>query len=622
MLKLIFSDRRSWLLGLALILVVIVTRWALTAHQGFNVVVHAGYWVMLVLVALFFRAVGPMLWARWRAGPDRFEVGIAAGILLTVVVWTAHEKPGYKILADELLLAGTSMGMHYEREAAYPTRATDVQGSFQILSSVLDKRPLLFPFLTATIHDLTGYRPENAFYLNMGLAAVFLGLMYTLGSRLGRSPWAGALAVLLMAGLPLLAQQATGGGFELLNLVLIATFTLLLVIYLEQPGEDSRLEALVLATLMLASTRYESAIFLVFAAAAVLVGWARLGRINLTWPVMLSPVFLVPVLIQNRIFSANVKAWQMDSVAGVTEPFGWQYFAPNLGHALAFFFDFSGYQPSSALLAILGLLALPFFAFWIVKTLRALRAAPSTELGWAIAGLALLAVTAVYLLYFWGQFDEPLIRRLSLPLHFLMVLAVVWLAARVCRSAAGWQGLCLLGLAGIFFQSLPVLAKQAYRNTYTPGVEMQIRGEFLARQRDPNLLFLDNDSFFWITRKIPASSIQQAQLRKEGIAYHMRNRSFQDIFVFQSIKVNDQTGVRYVDPEDDLGPDFVLEPVWEQRVQTLLFARISRVTAIKQQDRVIAEATRFIKPLEERRTVEQLNKNRAIYLENWIKKLP
>jgi hypothetical protein len=623
MLKLIFSDRRSWLLGLALALVVVVTRWVLTANQGFAVVVHAGYWVMLALVALFFRAVGPMLWARWQAGGlGRFQGGIAAGIGLTLVVWSAHEKPGYKILADELLLLGTSMGMHYEREAAYPTRATDVQGSFQILSSVMDKRPLLFPFLTATVHDLTGYRPENPFYLNMGLALVFLGLMYALGARLGRSPWAGALAVVLMAGLPLLAQQATGGGFELLNLVLIATFTLLLVRYLEQPGEMARLEALVLAALMLASTRYESAIFLVFAAGAVLAGWARLGRVNLSWPVMLSPLFLAPVLIQNRIFSANTKAWEMDSVAGVTEPFGWQYVAPNLGHALAFFFDFSGYQPSSALFAILGLLALPFFAFWVVKTLRVAKTAPPTELAWAIAGLGLLAVTAVYLLYFWGQFDQPLIRRLSLPLHFLMALAIVWLGARVFRSAAGWRGLVLVGLAGVFFQSLPVLAKQAYRTTYSPGVEMQIRDDFLARQPDPNLLFLDNDSFFWITHKIPASPIKQAQLRKEGIAYHLRNRSFQEIFVFQSIKVNDQTGERYVDPEDDLGPDFVLEPVWEQRVQTLLFARISRVTAIKERDQVIAEASRFIKPLEERRTVEQLNKNRAIYLENWIKKLP
>lgn len=623
MLKLLFSDRRCWLLGLALGLVLIVTRWSLTPNEGFYFVVHAGYWLTLILVGLFIRAVGPLLWARWqRTDFSKFDLGVMAAIVVIVGVWSVHEKPGYKILADELLLLGTSMGMHYEREAAYPTRATDVQGAFQILSSVLDKRPLLFPFLTATVHDLTGYRPENPFYLNMALGGVFLALVYVLGSRMGRSQWAGVLGLLLFGGLPLLAQQATGGGFELLNLLLIATFVLLVMAYLEEPAEPKRLEALIFGALLLASTRYESAIFLVFAAMAICAGWRRLGRVQLSWPALMSPLFLAPILIQNRIFSANTKAWEMDSVVGITEPFGLQYFSPNLGHALAFFFDFSGYQPSSAIFAVLGLVALPFFAFWIVKTLRSDRPVSPSELAWIIGGTALFAVTTVYLFYFWGQFDQPLIRRLSLPLHLLMVMAIIVTGARLFRSPRGWQMVGLMVVAGIFFQSIPVLAKQAYRTSYSPGVEMQIRADFLRQQTDPNLLFLDNDAFFWITHKIPASPIKQAQLRKEGLVYHLRNHSFQDMYVFQSIKVDDQTGIRSIDPEDDLGPDFVLEPVLERRVQTLLFVRISRVKAIKQQGEVVAQASKFVQPLEERRTVEELNKNRAIYLENWIKKLP
>src|SRR5690606_34452840 len=114
-----------------------------------------------------------------------------------------QERPGFKILADEVLLLGTSMGMHYQREAAYPVRATDVQGPFTILASVLDKRPLFFPFLTATVHDLTGYRPENAFYLNMGLAVLFLAAAYAVGASAGGGRWTGVLAVVLFAGLPL-----------------------------------------------------------------------------------------------------------------------------------------------------------------------------------------------------------------------------------------------------------------------------------------------------------------------------------------------------------------------------------------------------------------------------------
>ncbi len=101
------------------------------------------------------------------------------------------EPPWIQILADEVLLLGTSMGLHYERVAAYPVRATDVQGPFLILDHVLDKRPLLFPVLAASIHDLTGYRPENVFYLNMGLAGIFLAVAYLLGVNAGRGRWPG-----------------------------------------------------------------------------------------------------------------------------------------------------------------------------------------------------------------------------------------------------------------------------------------------------------------------------------------------------------------------------------------------------------------------------------------------
>ena len=624
MLKLIFANRRVWLLGLLLGLVLVVTRWTFSIDQGGRLLGHGGYWLILILVGLFFRALVPVIRQRWRGAEfGRFELGVVAGIVLIIGVWTSHDKPGYKILADELLLLGTSMGMHYDREAAYPIRATDVQGMFQILNSNLDKRPLLFPFLAATVHDLTGYRPENPFYLNMGLAGVFLGLVYLLGWNIGNSRWSGILGMLLFAGLPLLAQQASGGGFELLNLVLIATFALLLACFLEEPDGEGRLEAFIFGTLLLASTRYESVIFLAFAGVAVLVGWSRAGRVNLSWPLIISPVFLMPILIQNRMFfTGNSTAWEMASLPGTTEPFGFQYFAPNLGHALEFFFDFSGYQPSSALFAALGLLAMPFFALWIVRIVRQAGRSNPAELAWAIAGTSLFAVTAVYLFYFWGQFDHPLIRRLSLPLHLLMMVAIILIGSRIFRSAKGWQIAALVVLGGIFFQSIPVMAKQGYRTSYSPDVAMQIRADFLSRQTDRNILFIDNDSLFWITHKIPASPVKQAQFRKEGFAYHMRNHSFQDIYVFQSIRTDDKTGARGVDPEDDLGADFVLEPVFERRLQTLHFARISRLTSIKDHDEVLARASSFVVPLNERLTIEQMEKNRAIYLENWIKQLP
>lgn len=622
MLKNALTDRRFWLLTLALVLVVIVSRWTLPTQTAFQCVVYGGYWITLFLVVLFFRAVIPLIRARWLgANLGRFDAWVFAATLAITGLWSAHEKPGFKILQDELLLLGTSMGMHYERFAAYPERATDVQGAFQVLDRVLDKRPLLFPFLVSTVHDLTGYRPENPFYLNMVLAVGFLWLIYLVGWNAGGTRWAGVVAVLLFAGLPLMAQQATGGGFELLNMVLIAAFALLCAAYLEGPTE-SRLEALIFGALMLASTRYESALFLLPAAVIAFSGWCRAGRVILTWPLVLSPLFLVPILIQNRIFSGESQAWEMDSLSGVTVPFGLQYLTPNLGHALAFFFDFSGYQPSSALFAAAGLITLPFFALWIARVFREPARRQSSDLSWAVVGLGLFAVTAVYLLYFWGQFDHALIRRLSLPVHLLMAVSIVLIGRGLFKSVTAWKFAALCAFGGMLVQGIPVLAKQAYRTSYSPGVEMQIRTEFLDGLTDRNILFVDNDSFFWITHKIPASAIRQAVFRKEGLIYHLRNHSFADMYVFQGVRVNQATGVSTVETDDELGPDFELEPVLERRVQTLYLVRISRIKAIKSGGEVAARSTHLVEPVQKRRSAEELDKMRAVYLENWIKKLP
>lgn len=621
MLKSIFSDRRLLFVVLTLALVILVTRWSLTASEGFHWVIVSGYWFTLLLTILFGRAVWPLAcewWARQRF--VRFDIIVFLAVIPIVSTWVAHEPPGYKVLADEVLLSGTAMDMHYQRMSGFPTRATDVQGAFQILNRSLDKRPLFFPFLVAAVHDVTGYRPENAFYLNIVLSGVFLGVIYILGRHAAKNRWGGLTALLLFAGLPLLAQQATGGGFELLNLILIAVFSLLMVDYFEKGG-SRRLEAVILGALLLASTRYESGIFLVPAAIAAICVWWREKRVSLSWPVMLSPLFLIPLLLQNRIFEGGSRAWQMGSQAGVTEPFGFQYLVPNLGHALAFFFDFSGYQPSSPVFAVAGLLTLPFFGLWIARIIRQWDKVEGRDLGWALVGVSLFAVTALYLLYFWGKFDDPIISRLSLPVHMLMMVSIVLVCAQVFKSDRGWKITVGFLALGILFHSLPVLARQAYRSYYSPGVEMQMRRDFIAKQTDKNLLFVDNDATFWILNKIPASSVMEASARKEALAYHLKNRSFQEIYVFQSVLVNDTDGSLEVDPADDLGEGFELETVFERRVQTLLFARISRVQSINEGGR-ITTARRFVEPTGDRRTSEELGAARALYLENWIKQLP
>src|SRR5581483_8667631 len=103
--------------------------------------------------------------------------------------------------------------------------------------------------------DLTGYRVANAFVVNSLLLPLALGLAFVIGRQL--AGWRGGLlAALLLGTLPLLGQNATGSGMELLNVVMILATLALGAHYLAAPDEP-RLAAFLLSTVLLAQSRYE-----------------------------------------------------------------------------------------------------------------------------------------------------------------------------------------------------------------------------------------------------------------------------------------------------------------------------------------------------------------------------
>jgi len=217
----LFMSKRSILLALIILLSLVLGFVTFTPPQAVNVVRHGGYWVVLLAFTLFawcffrsLRDTGPELrtmrgW--WRAG----LLVLGATVLLHL-----HERHEFKVVADEVVLGSTAMQMHFERQAAVIVRGYDYAGNFTPLNVYVDKRPLVFPFLLSLVHDLTGYRVANVFVLNGLLSLALTALFYLLGCRLGGPP-AGAAAVLLLCSVPLVAQNATGGGFELLNMVMI-----------------------------------------------------------------------------------------------------------------------------------------------------------------------------------------------------------------------------------------------------------------------------------------------------------------------------------------------------------------------------------------------------------------
>lgn len=601
------------------VLAVVIGFFALTPEQSLQAVIYGGYWAMLVLTLLFgwslFRIARDSLAGGldWRQVP-RWPAGLvlACGLLLLV-----HETYGFKILMDEVMLLGTSMSMHTDKTALVPMRGNDILGAFQLLAGQLDKRPLFQPFLVSVLHDFTGYRPENVFVLNTVLTFVLLALSYVTGCRIG-GRGAGAVAVLLLTSLPLLAQNATGGGFELLNLVMILATLLLGMRYVARRDGNS-LGAFGLAGILLANTRYESVVFLLPVGLTVLWIWWSERRPTLTWLVLLMPLLMVPYALHHKVFSVRASAWEMGSQPGFTTPFSPAYVPDNIAHDLNFFFNTTGEHSNSLVLSVLGFLALPFFALWAVKTLRGLRAAPPTRAALAIFSLGFAAHTLLLLCYFWGKFDDPVIRRLSLPFNLTLVLVVITVATEMNWRGQVWRILAALVGAGFFAHSLPAMARHDYSLDYYVGREMDWRREFIAAHPERDYLVIDNNSIIWITHQVSATPVLQALDHKDNIVFNLRNRTFTAIYVFQRYLVDPGTGALTLPVEDDLGADYQLETVWERRFTPLTVSRLSRVLSVREGP--TARPVAPPRPLEQLTPAEQ-EKIREQFLERFIKRLP
>jgi hypothetical protein len=509
------------------------------------------------------------------------------------------------------------MSMHFDKTVLTPVRGNDIQGTFMILDGMMDKRPLFFPFLVSVLHDVSGYRPANSFVLNGGLTFVFLGLVNQLGRMLaGRK--AGWLGVALFAGLPLLAHNATGGGFELLNLVMILS-TLLLGARLISRRDDVSMTAFCFSALLLAQVRYESVIYLLPVAGIVAWLWWNEGRLILPWPVLLAPLLMLHYPLQHRIFDLRASAWELGSRPGSTTPFSASYIPDNLSHALGFFFGRAADQPNSLYLSALGAIAVPFFGLAVFKWMRSLpREAPIT-VATAFFAIGFAAQFALMMCYFWGKFDDPVIRRLSLPTHLGLVIAILAVLPQLA-GAMVTRGLLAMAVVALISLGVPSMAAHAYSQDYLPGRETAWRRAFIAEQPRRDYLVIDNDSILWIAHQVSSTPVFQAQKRRDSLVFHMRNRTYSDVYVFQRFNIDPETGVMTLREGDELGPDYVLETVREERLQTLTLARISRVKAIRSGSAEANSAPLSDFPVPTDRA--EAERKRRAYLENFLKQLP
>ena len=346
-----------------------------------------------------------------------------------------------------------------------------------------------------------------------------------------------------------------------------------------QDREARSLNLLVLSAVLLAQTRYESVLYLFPVGFVVLLVWIQERKMQITWPVIAAPLLLVPYPLLNSIINAFEGFWQLPEE--VSRPFGPEFLADNLSHAVAYFFDFTPLQSNSVLLSLVGLIGLLFVCMLAARALLR-RQSLRTEVAMLMVFGAVVVVTfTLLMLYHWGQLDQFVVSRLSLPLYLLFALAVpvalsdfhpprkVWAVASMV--AAGFA----LGLA------IPSAARAFSTETFMSFRHTRWVGEFVKDRRDDGAYFIIPSPLVAVVHRQAAITNSLAATRARQLEYHLQRGTYTDAYVVQIFDENLETGE--LTPRDDsrIGDAFVMETVAERKFVPLYRSRISRITGVR-----------------------------------------
>ena len=497
---------------------------------------------LLLAMALTFGSLGLVIrkGGTWQSAATiirqhpQFIIVWATASLLAIGLY----PPGSRVQMDEISILGVSKAIHEEREAIMPAATQPYGEILKLTIPLLDKRPFFFATVVAAFHDVLGYSYKNAFYANMILAVLTLGLVGLIGTRLGGSSKVGALSMLALASVPLFCEYATGGGIEIINLFSISFLFYTALRHMDNPSPVN-CRMMIGAAILLAYSRYESLSFFAIPVLAIAILFWRHKQLFLDWSTPLFIASLTPLAcIHYQTFSFPAESFQFEDIH-VTQAFSLGYIPSNLEHAMGFFLNTDHQLTNSPLLFILGMIALALLVVTQRRRIAEGCDANATLLFWAI-GAVIVAGFFLLMAYCWGALDDLVVSRLSLPLHLLWALAIAAVFRELKKQKVAIYLLLGLFCVSIYWSTMPVSAKQ-YNQKNSPRLTvLNALDQFIESQPDKRFFVLNGMTNFWTTRDIFALAPISVGSNPDFLAKIFKSQTYRKIYLIRELKKDDQ----------------------------------------------------------------------------------
>lgn len=488
------------------------------------------------------------------------------GILFTVMIVAATASsihPQLRVLSDETNLLAVSKSLAFSKTPLNSTMGFWYYDSYWPINNEIDKRPLLFPFLVSILHGVRGFEVSNLYIVNGLCLALFLFLTYFVFARKYDHRF-GISAQLLLASQPLILLCAFSGGMDLLACVCLFTAIASAYLHLRETSSES-FGVLAAALLGLANSRYESSLYCILILLC-LFAMKKLKFEHLQKKRVITGIG--PILCLPLFWQMQLKWAEHDTPLG-DEAFGFGHLTKQFSELVQQLGNPSPDLPYANLLNSAGVILILFFSFVFLIRRRRLVSLTRAESGILCVVGACLGVSVLLPLSYWlGCYTHPASARMFLPL--IVALSLSPIALR--RFYPKLNGSFFLILAtGSFIYYSPVAVENRFFNSLTTPREFRIVEKYLKEHASHRCVVVADRPGQLTALNYGAVDFQFARNHPKDLFSGLVAHLYEEVFVVQSVRYDSNI------PEQDLGKEWELNPVYSAQIDSDNYLQISKV---------------------------------------------